>query len=203
MSSAALLKFEKKALDEGFSFVIGVDEAGRGPLAGPVVAAAVHLRDYEFQNTINDSKKLSPLQRERAFDEIRERSWVGVGIVSEAVIDSINILKATHQAMAFAVKDLIAKCPAQNVCLLIDGNSFKSDLPYAVRTIVGGDGLSLSIACASIIAKVTRDRILEEYDKTFPQYGFAKHKGYPTAEHKLAIRTHGLSPIHRKTFNFV
>lgn len=203
MSCATLLKFEKKALDEGFSFVIGVDEAGRGPLAGPVVAAAVHLRGYEFQNTINDSKKLSPLQRQRAFDEIREKSFVGVGIVSETVIDSINILRATHQAMAFAVKDLIAKSPATNVCLLIDGNSFKSDLPYAIRTIIGGDALSLSIACASIIAKVTRDKILEDYDKTFPQYGFAKHKGYPTADHKLAIREHGLSPIHRKTFNFV
>ncbi len=212
MSSATLLKFEKKALDEGFSFVIGVDEAGRGPLAGPVVAAAVSLREHTFQNTINDSKKLSPLQRERAFDEIREKSFFGVGIVSESVIDSINILRATHQAMAAAVRDLVAQLPAEhapgaqakkNVCLLIDGNSFKSDLPYAVRTIIGGDGLSLSIACASIIAKVTRDKILHEYDKTFPQYGFAKHKGYPTAEHKLAIRTHGLSPIHRKTFNFV
>ena len=212
MPYGRFLTFEKNALDEGFSFVIGVDEAGRGPLAGPVVAAAVKLSGHTFQNTINDSKKMTPLQRERAFHEIRENSFVGVGIVDEGIIDRINILQATYLAMAAAVRDLTTKfSPAnalqpdarKNVCLLIDGNSFKSDLPYAVRTIIDGDALSLSIACASIIAKVTRDKILMEYDKTFPQYGFAKHKGYPTADHKLAIREHGLSPIHRKTFNFV
>ncbi|MFA5059850.1 MAG: ribonuclease HII [Candidatus Omnitrophota bacterium] len=200
---------ENKAKENGFEFIVGIDEAGRGPLAGPVVAAAVLLKTQEFQNKIRDSKKLSASQREKAFVEIRNNAYVGVGILNEGIVDSLNILRASHQAMSIAVSQLIEKLPKtetlrkdfeQKVFLLIDGNSFDSDLPYAYQPIVGGDSLSCSIAAASIIAKVTRDRILNIYDRIFPQYGFKKHKGYPTQAHRLAIQQFGLSRIHRKTF---
>lgn len=200
---------ENKAKKDGFDIIIGVDEAGRGPLAGPVVACAVCLHKKRFQNKINDSKQMTPRQREKAFHEILENADVGLGIVNEAAIDSINILNATYRAMTVAVNNLISKLSrlktvkkklTKKVCILIDGNSFKTDLPYSYKTIIRGDASCLSIACASIIAKVTRDRILDHYDKVFPQYGFKKHKGYPTMAHRLAIGQHGLSPIHRKTF---
>ncbi len=203
-----MLYHEDKARSDGFKIIVGVDEAGRGPLAGPVVASAVALQKKEFQTTIRDSKKMTAQQRERAFEEIQQNAFVGVGIISESIIDSINILQATYQAMNTAVRRLMDKLSLhkdplnlpQDVCLLIDGNSFRTDLPYAHRTIIGGDNASLSIAAASIIAKVTRDRILDAYDKIFPQYGFKTHKGYPTQAHRLAIKTHGLSIIHRRTF---
>ena len=206
-----MLDFEEKARQKGFQWIIGVDEAGRGPLAGPVVAAAVALQNTRFQSRIDDSKKLTPRQREQSFIEIFENAFVGIGIMSEAVIDEVNILQATYLAMSNAVEQLIDKIPfevqarndfPQMVCLLIDGNSFKSDLPYTYQTITSGDGLSLSIAAASIIAKVTRDRILRTYDQIFPQYGLRRHKGYPTLQHKLAIRQFGPSVIHRKTFTY-
>ena len=195
----------------GFDVVIGVDEAGRGPLAGPVVAAAVSLTDTCFPFPINDSKKMSPSARERAFDEILARGYVGVGIMSEAVIDDINILQATFCAMQAAVEDMVGKMPSAlthgplfipRVCVLVDGDKFSTTLPYAYRTIVKGDSSVLSIACASVIAKVTRDRIMQMYDKIFPHYGFSQHKGYPTAAHKAVLRARGYSPIHRKTFSF-
>ncbi len=201
--------YEHEIRAEGFNLIIGVDEAGRGPLAGPVVASAVALKSDEFQSKIRDSKTLSARQREEAFYEIYEKAYVGVGIVSESVIDRGNILEATFLAMTNAVENAIAQFAAvedggnafqQNVCLLIDGNLFRSDLPYAYRTIVQGDNIVLSIACASIIAKVTRDRILNVYDAIYPQYGFKRHKGYPTPQHKEAISTHGLSLIHRRSY---
>ena len=201
--------YEHEIRAEGFNLIIGVDEAGRGPLAGPVVASAVALTSDEFQSKIRDSKTLSARQREEAFYEIYEKAYVGVGIVSESVIDRGNILEATFLAMTNAVENAIAQFAAvedggnafqQNVCLLIDGNLFRSDLPYAYRTIVQGDNIVLSIACASIIAKVTRDRILNVYDAIYPQYGFKRHKGYPTPQHKEAISTHGLSLIHRRSY---
>ena len=204
-----LLKFEQQARQQGFRFIIGIDEAGRGPLAGPVVAAAVFLKKHRFQNKIADSKKISPRQRERAFLEILENAHVGVGVMNETVIDELNILKATHQAMTSAVNHLILRLPGNQtehnrflsqVHLLVDGNSFKSDLPFSYQTIVRGDDQSTSIACASIVAKVTRDRILLIYDRIFPQYGFKRHKGYPTKDHRKAIQQFGLSPIHRRTF---
>ncbi len=206
---ADMLHYETQAKNEGLRFILGVDEAGRGPLAGPVVAAAVCLQHFDFKNTINDSKKMSTKARERAFHEIFEKAYVGIGIMSAKTIDIINILNASHLAMEMAVKDLVHRMPPaivthgdfpQQVVLLIDGNIFRTRLPYQYRTIIGGDGKSLSIACASIIAKVYRDRILGIYDKIFPQYGFAKHKGYPTKEHRLAVQKHGSSMIHRKTF---
>ena len=197
------LKFENKAREEGFSIIIGVDEAGRGPLAGPVVAAAVVLREISFRARIADSKLITPQQREAAFHEILDKSYVGVGIISEMVIDRVNILESTYLAMTNAVNHLLGKLPQaqmslcfpDGVCLLIDGDRFKSDLPIQVRTIVDGDRLVLSIACASIVAKVVRDRILSCYDRIFPEYGFGQHKGYPTPEHKAALRTHGFSPF--------
>ena len=204
-----MLEYENLAKKKGFRIIIGVDEAGRGPLAGPVVASAVFLKEKKFRNKIRDSKKISPLLREKAFHEILEKAYVGIGIISEVGVDSLNILKATHAAMATAVRHLISRLPKETArkknfkkktCILVDGNSFKTDLPYVFRTIVGGDDLSLSIACASIVAKVTRDHLLNAYDKIFPQYGFRKHKGYPTKSHRKAIEEHGLSPIHRRTF---
>ncbi len=205
-----LIEFDQQAkAGNGFRFLFGVDEAGRGPLAGPVVAGAVLLKATDFSVRIGDSKKLSAAQRAKAFLQIHERAYVGVGIVSEAVIDEINILRASHLAMADAVRDLVKNLPDQvrsqegfvaAVKLLIDGNLFTETVPYKVQTVVAGDAKSLSIACASIIAKVTRDRIIDAYDAEYPQYGFRQHKGYPTAAHRAAIREHGLSPIHRKTF---
>jgi ribonuclease HII len=204
-----MLQIERKAKAKGFRFIFGVDEAGRGPLAGPVVGAAVLLHDTAFKCPIRDSKLLTPKQREKAFHEIQERSWYGVGVVNEAVIDEMNILRAAHFAMGLAVQDLVSHLPRRTreaksfalaVKVLVDGNLFTRELPYSLETIVKGDNRSLSIASASIVAKVTRDRIMEHYDRIFPQYGFRKHKGYPTAAHRAAIRKHGLSPIHRKSF---
>lgn len=201
---------EDKARKSGFSLIIGIDEAGRGPLAGPVVAAAVALRKRHFSVPIRDSKQLTPLQREAAFHHIYKQAYVGIGVMNELVIDRTDILRATFFAMHNAVKNLVARLPPtrtagknfdRTVCLLVDGNRFETDLPYHVRTIVNGDERVLSIACASIMAKVTRDRILRVYHRVFPQYGFDQHKGYPTLEHKVAIRRFGLSLIHRRTFH--
>ena len=206
---ADMLHYETQAINRGLRFILGVDEAGRGPLAGPVVAAAVCLKESDFKNPINDSKKMTAKAREAAFHEIFQKAYVGIGMMGEMTIDIVNILNASHLAMEMAIKDLIHRLPQeitseqsfqQQVILLIDGNMFRSHLPYQYQTIIGGDGRSLSIACASIIAKVYRDRILDVYDKIFPQYGFAKHKGYPTAAHRLAVKIHGTSLIHRKTF---
>ena len=205
-----MLIYETQATIDGLRFVFGVDEAGRGPLAGPVVASAVWLKTYDFDSPINDSKKMTPKNRARAFHEIYEKAWVGIGMISESVIDEVNILNASFLAMQAAIGDLLRHLPAdivvdktfpQQVRLLIDGNAFKSQLPFNYQTIVGGDGKSLSIACASIIAKVYRDRVMDNYHRVFPQYGFDQHKGYPTASHREAIKEHGLSGIHRKSFS--
>ena len=205
------LHFESKARKKGYRYIIGVDEAGRGPLAGPVVAAAVILNKTRFQSNIDDSKKLTAEEREAAFEEIIQKAFYGVGIVSESVIDAVNILQATYYAMSKAVHQLVNRLPfaikqkkdfTKKTFILVDGTAFKSDLPYAYEAIINGDARSLSIASASIVAKVTRDRILKTYDQIFPQYGFKQHKGYPTLEHRLAIQKYGPCLIHRKTFHF-
>ena len=205
------LKEEKKLWRQGYKVVVGLDEAGRGALAGPVVAAAVALQNNHFQSKIGDSKSLSPVQREQAFHEIHSKAYVGVGIINETVIDRENILQATFLAMDNAVTQLVSRLPGlgaqarpegQPCYLLIDGNSFKSDLPYNFKTVVQGDKKVLSIMCASIVAKVTRDRILQIYHQILPQYGFDQHKGYPTRQHKQAIKDFGVSFIHRRTFRF-
>lgn len=197
-----MLYYERKFKKRGYNLVIGVDEAGRGPLAGPVTAAAVTLKTPRFENRIDDSKKLTSLQRERAFREIIKKSVFGVGIINEHIIDRVNIAVATRMAMEEAVSALIDKLKPghkKNIHILVDGNvRLKTGLPFT--NIIKGDSKSKSIACASIIAKVTRDRIMSLYDKIYPQYGFLKHKGYPTEEHCTAIKRYGPSLIHRTSF---
>jgi len=197
-----VLRYERKLKKLGFDLVIGVDEAGRGPLAGPVVAAAVLLKSCEFSNRIDDSKKLSPERRKKAFFEIKKKSLCAVASVNHLRIDRINILQATILAMQKAVSGLTSQLsPAElkRVFIIIDGNMRVGlSLPY--KSIVRGDAKSLSIAASSILAKVHRDAIMEKFHKLYPEYGFDKHKGYPTAEHRRILRSIGPSAIHRKTF---
>lgn len=191
-----LLQPERKLWAEGFCFIAGVDEAGRGPLAGPVVAAAVVLpKDIELPEVF-DSKQLSDSARRSLNDEIYQLAGVkiGVSVVDASIIDEINILQATHRAMREAVKQL-----DEVDCVLVDGLPVKG-FDVESRNLVKGDSLSASIAAASIIAKVTRDDIMIEMDKAYPQYGFADHKGYGTAAHLRALQEFGVTPIHRRSF---
>jgi len=197
-----VLYYERKLKKQGYNVVIGVDEAGRGPLAGPVVAAAVVLKNRSFKNRIDDSKKLTALQREKAFSEIIQKSVFGVGVISEKIIDSLNILVATRRAMEAAILTLVDKLKdahQKRIHVIIDGN-MGLDISLPFTTIIKGDAKSKTIACASIVAKVTRDRIMSLYDKLYPQYGFWQHKGYPTKQHRLLIKKFGPSTIHRKSF---
>lgn len=192
-----LHRFEQKYWQQGIRYIAGVDEAGRGPLAGPVVAAAVIFEPEVLIDGVIDSKKLSEKKRETLFHQIYERALsVGIGIVSHEVIDRINILQASLLAINKALDNLHIK-PEQ---LLVDGNFFRHEY-YPVENIIKGDTLSHSIASASIVAKVTRDALMREWHEQFPQYGFAQHKGYGTKAHIEAIRTYGYSPIHRKSFH--
>ncbi len=188
--------YEKRLWEEGLSLIAGVDEVGRGPLAGPLVAAAVIFPGDIFLPSVDDSKKLSPKQREEVFLEIgKEARALGVGVVSEATIDRINILQATYLAMRRAVAEL----KASPDYLLVDGITIPElDIPQLA--IIKGDSLSISIAAASIVAKVTRDRLMVEQDRRFPQYGFAQHKGYGTKSHLRALDKYGVSPLHRRSF---
>jgi ribonuclease HII len=192
-----LREYENKALAKGYEIVAGIDEAGRGPLAGPVVAAAVILTKILDVDGLNDSKKLSSKKREKLFPKIQEMPN-GVAVVSQEIIDEINILQATRLAMKQAVENLMIHPDI----ILIDGNQ-KIESPIEQWTIVKGDTKSFSIAAASILAKVTRDRIMEEYHKQYPQYEFSRHKGYGTKNHRDLIAKHGPCPIHRKTFRGV
>lgn len=191
-----LLKFEREYWSNGVMEIAGVDEAGRGPLAGPVVAAAVIFEPEHFIEGVNDSKMLLPEEREELYHRIiAETLTFGIGIVHHDIIDEINILQATFKAMHQAILQL-SIIPS---LLLIDGNRFlENGISY--RTIIDGDALSFSVAAASIIAKVTRDRMMIGYDKEFPGYGFAKHKGYGTKEHRDAIQQLGYCAIHRRSF---
>lgn len=192
-------KFEEDARSKGHILIAGLDEAGRGPLAGPVVSAAVILPQDFVSGGITDSKKLSPKKRDYFFDYIMEKAiHVGVGIAGPEEIDDMNILRASLYSMLKAVQDL-AVLPD---FLLIDG-IFKIVSPISQLPIKSGDSLSISIASASIIAKVTRDRIMDDYDLQYPEYGFKSNKGYPTSAHKAAIIRFGVSPIHRRTFKGV
>ena len=198
-SSPDMLAFESLARRQGFLTIAGVDEAGRGPLAGPVVAAAVILPEGKIIPGVNDSKKLTEAMRNKLYDRIMtEAVSVGIGISDNQTVDKINILQATLRAMESAVK-LLSPSPD---CLLIDGIS-KTSLDIHQKTIKKGDSLSQSIAAASIIAKVTRDRIMEEHDRQYPEYGFAGHKGYGSAVHLAAIAEFSPCPIHRLTFRGV
>lgn len=188
---------EHRLFSLGFTPIAGIDEAGRGPLAGPVVVGGVILPpDFELYG-LNDSKKLTPKARERLYAEITGNSeirWTSIAIPPQE-IDRLNILGATHSGMR-AVVEQLSPCPAH---ALIDGLPVPR-FPCPQTALVGGDGISLSIAAASIIAKVERDRIMLECDRLYPEYGFAKHKGYPTAEHFAKLRAHGPCPIHRRSF---
>ncbi len=177
----------------------GVDEAGRGPLAGPVVAAAVILAPGAAIRGLDDSKRLAPGARNRFFDVIRERAAaVGIGVADPVTIDRVNILEATRMAMGQALGAL----GVEPELVLTDFVSLRA-LPCPQRNLVGGDRRSASVAAASIIAKVTRDRIMEAADHEYPEYGFRRHKGYPTPEHRRAILRHGPCPLHRHSFHGV
>jgi ribonuclease HII len=193
------LVFEQRARSRGYRLIAGIDEAGRGALAGPVVAAAVVLPIGVRIDGVDDSKKLSPETRERLFDVIMAQALrVGVGMAGPKVIDRINILQATRLAM----QEAVGKLSPQPDFLLIDGIT-RIATPLPQQTIKKGDSLSLSIAAASIIAKVSRDRLMRELDLKHPGYGLAGHKGYGSASHMEAIRNLGPSPIHRLTFGGV
>lgn len=188
--------FELAARDAGYRHVCGIDEAGRGPLSGPVVAAACVLEPGTEIPGLNDSKKLTPKKRDLLYDLVIERATdFAVGFATPEEVDSINILNATMLAMRRAIAAL--KVSADYA--LVDGNCIR-DYPIPARAIIKGDSLSMSVAAASILAKVTRDRLCLEDDRQYPMYGFAKHKGYGTAEHIAALRIYGPCPIHRKTF---
>ena len=192
--------------------MIGVDEVGRGPLAGPVVAAAVAYRDLSFvipasqENVfalMRDSKKLSEKQRERVFSVIGEHFAIGIGIISAETIDRVNILEATFLAMKAAISDLkrvVSAGDMQQAHFLIDGNQLLPNFSGKQEMLIGGDGISKSIAAASIIAKVTRDRMMDVLDREYPVYGFIRHKGYGTKEHLDALRRYGACPLHRQSF---
>lgn len=190
------LEYENAALNSGFEFVCGIDEAGRGPLAGPVYAAAVILPKGHIVEGVNDSKKISEKKRDLLFDKIIDECvCYSVGTASEQEIDEINILQATFLAMRRAVAGLEIKPDIA----LVDGNK-KPGLDIAEQTIVKGDSKSANIAAASIIAKVSRDRYMLEMAEKYPQYQFEKHKGYGTKLHYEMLEKYGISPIHRKTF---
>ncbi|MDP4219429.1 MAG: ribonuclease HII [Bacteroidota bacterium] len=199
-------KIEREYLALGQKNIIGIDEAGRGPLAGPVVAAAVLLSlDRKLPRNcfkLNDSKQLTAEEREDLYEVVCENAIAkGIGIVSAQEIDEINILRATMKAMTLAVHQLEESFQAiKPEILLIDGNYFRTTLSYPFRTIVDGDGLSPSIAAASILAKVTRDKIMHEMHEQYPEYNFKRNKGYATVEHREAIGKYGQCFEHRKSF---
>lgn len=212
---------EQKYIKQGYDFVIGIDEAGRGPLAGPVIASALAMTKSKVESLklkagdsptendllldVKDSKKLSPKKREKLFELLTQNPDIkyGVGIVSEKIIDKENILQATLMAMKMAVENLMEKeqqINSQNSVILIDGKNIIENLDFDQHSIINGDNKVWSIAAASIIAKVTRDRIMQKYHKKYPQYCFDKHKGYGTKLHFEMIAKYGQCEIHRKSF---
>ena len=192
-----LKKIDKEFFEKGVKYIAGIDEAGRGPLAGPVVVACVVLPENSMIEGVNDSKKVSEAKREKLYDTIiQEAISYGVGIIYQDEIDEINILQATKKGVTEAIKQMEVK---PNIIMVDALNGIDTmGIPY--KSIIKGDAKCYSIAAASIIAKVTRDRIMREWDKVYPEYGFASHKGYGTAKHIAAIKEFGTCPIHRKTF---
>ena len=196
MSNVNMWEIEESLMSQGITAIAGVDEAGRGPLAGPVCAAAVILPDHLEIPGLNDSKKLTDKKRRELFPIIKEKALAyGIAFASEEEIDEINILQATFLAMQRAIDQLEGKANFA----LIDGNREK-DFGLPVMTVVKGDSRSANIAAASVLAKVTRDELMEELAKQYPEYGFEIHKGYGTKAHYAALTEHGACPIHRKTF---
>ena len=192
-----LKKIETEFFDKGIKYICGIDEAGRGPLAGPVVVASVIMPEDSMIEGVNDSKKISENKREKLYEIIiKEAISYSVGIVYQEEIDDINILQATKKALTMAVERLEVK---PNI-ILVDALTGIDTLGIPFKSIIKGDAKCYSIAAASIIAKVTRDRIMREWDKVYPEYGFASHKGYGTAKHIAAIKEYGPCPLHRRTF---
>ena len=197
-----LKEYENKLYSENIKYIAGIDEAGRGPLAGPVVVGCVIMPKDSFIEYVNDSKKISETKREMLYEKItKEAISYSTGIIWQDEIDEINILNATKKALTIAIESLKVKPDI----ILVDAldKIDTREIPYI--SIIKGDAKVYSISCASIIAKVTRDRIIREYDEIYPQYGFASHKGYGTAKHIQAIKEYGICPLHRKSFvkNFI
>ncbi len=190
-----MLEHERRARADGFEVIAGIDEVGRGPLAGPVVAAAVILPSDSYPIGINDSKSLTDRQRRKVLGSIIAVADIGIGVVGPEEIDRVNIYRANLAAIGLALRDLDRRPDI----VLLDGKPVP-DLGVPQRAIVKGDRLSISIAAASIVAKVVRDQMMLEFDRKYPQYLFAKHKGYGTAEHMAMIRENGICPIHRRSF---
>ncbi len=200
MMTEELFTYDKNLQESGYRYICGIDEAGRGPLAGPVSVCAIVMPLDEMIEGINDSKKVSPKKRDLLFEEIQKKAiCYSCVMLDNTVIDEINILEATKKAMKEAVAGLSVKPDL----ILVD--AVKIDFGCETRSIIKGDATSYSIAAASIIAKVSRDRLMDEYDREYQEYGFSKHKGYGTKAHIEAIKEHGPCPVHRKTFigNFV
>lgn len=197
-----LKEFENKLYSEGLKYIAGIDEAGRGPLAGPVVVGIAIMKPDSFIEGVNDSKKISEKKRELLYEQITNEAidW-SVGIVDQNEIDEINILNATKKALHMAITNLKIK-PDR---ILVDALEHIDTCGIPYTSIIKGDAKVYSISAASIIAKVTRDRMMKEYDEIYPEYGFAGHKGYGTAKHIQAIKAYGPCPLHRKTFikNFI
>ena len=198
----SLKEIEEKLYEQGNKYICGIDEAGRGPLAGPVVVAAVIMPKDSMIEGVNDSKKISEKKREKLYEEITSTAiaW-GVGIIDQKEIDKINILNATKKGLTTALKELEIK---PNL-ILVDALTNIDTLGITYQSIIKGDAKCYSIAAASIIAKVTRDRIMRQWDEIYPEYGFEKHKGYGTKLHIEAIKEYGICPLHRKSFvkNFI
>lgn len=193
-----ILKQEENELrKKGFKTICGIDEAGRGPLAGPVVVASVIMPEDSMIEGVNDSKKISEKKRELLYDKILEEAIsYGVGIIGHDEIDDLNILNATKKGLTMSLKELTVRPDL----IVVDALEHIDTMGIPYESIIKGDAKCYSIAAASIIAKVTRDRIMREWDKVYPEYGFEQHKGYGTAKHIAAIREYGLCPIHRKSF---
>lgn len=195
-SPGEFLDLEERLRGKGLHLIAGVDEAGRGPLAGPVVASAVILRPDHVPSGIRDSKQLTPLQREHLYEKIRASALaIGIGIVSARAIDRVNILEATMWAMTEALHSLRVRCD----CAIVDGNALP-ELPIPVIAVVKGDSRCISVAAASVVAKVTRDRLMECMDVLYPRYYFRSNKGYGTRHHLEALKKYGPTRIHRLSF---
>lgn len=198
-------KIEKEIYDAGIQYICGIDEAGRGPLAGPVVVACAIMNADSMIEGVNDSKKVSEKKRELLFDVIKEEAiGYGVGIVDQNRIDEINILNATKEALTVAIRETIEMMEQKSLgkpeIILVDALNKIDTCGIPYRSVIKGDAKCYNIAAASIIAKVTRDRIMKQWDEVYPQYGFAKHKGYGTAVHTQAIREYGPCVLHRSSF---
>ena len=197
-----LKQYENDLRNKGYKYICGIDEAGRGPLAGPVVVASVIMPENSMIEGVNDSKKVSEKKREKLYDLILEEAIsYGVGIIGQDEIDEINILNATKKGLTTSLKELTQKPDL----IIVDALTHIDTLGTPYESIIKGDAKCYSISAASIIAKVTRDRIMREWDEVYPQYGFKQHKGYGTSKHIAAIKEYGLCPIHRKSFtkNFI